>query len=152
MKVANDSRITTLALRRAFVSLLFSALFVVPATKGFVAPRGVISHGQLAASGRDSMLKDKRANAPLFACTWTGSVNTNWSTAGNWSSCNSIVPQAGDTVSIGGAANQPTLAATAPASGNLSSVTINSSGTLTVATGGTLNTSVNLSLNGGTLS
>src|SRR2546426_3705880 len=101
---------------------------------------------------RDSLSEGKRSNAPLFGCTWTGSVNTDWSTAGNWSGCNSTVPQAGDTVGIGGAANQPTLTATAPASGNLSSVTINSSGTLTVATGGSLNTSVDLSLNGGTLS
>src|SRR2546422_9565777 len=100
----------------------------------------------------DSLYDGKRSNAPLFGCTWTGSVNTDWSTAGNWSGCNSTVPQAGDTVSIGGAANQPTLAATAPASGNLSAVTINSGGIFTVATRGTLNTSVNLSLNGGTLS
>src|SRR5947209_3490014 len=73
---------------------------------------------------RDSLSEGKGSNAPLFTCTWTGSVNTDWSTAGNWSGCNSTVPQAGDTVSIGGAANQPTLAATAPSSGNLGTVAI----------------------------
>jgi Carboxypeptidase regulatory-like domain len=93
-------------------------------------------------------LRGKRPNGPLFTCTWTGSVNTDWSTAGNWSGCNSTVPQAGDTVTIGGAANQPTLAATAPGSGNLSSVTINSGGTLTVTGGGTLNTNADFALNG----
>src|SRR5438876_1017956 len=100
----------------------------------------------------DSLYDGKRSNAPLFGCTWTGSVNTDWSTAGNWSGCNSTVPQAGDTVSIGGAANQPTLSATAPSAGTLSTVTVSSGGTLTVTGGGTLNTSADFSLNGGTLS
>ena len=101
---------------------------------------------------RDSLSAGKLSNAPLFTCTWTGSVNTDWSTAGNWSGCNSTVPQAGDTVSIGGAANQPTLSATAPSAGTLSTVTVSSGGTLTVTGGGTLNTSADFSLNGGTLS
>ncbi len=38
--------------------------------------------------------------APAFAvannCTWTGSSSDNFNTAGNWTSCNSTVPQAGD--------------------------------------------------------
>jgi hypothetical protein len=46
------------------------------------------------------------------APTWTGSVNTDWSNPGNWSS--GTVPTVSDSVVIPAAANQPTL--TAPVS------------------------------------
>jgi fibronectin-binding autotransporter adhesin len=35
------------------------------------------------------------AAAP-YTCTWTGATNDNFSTAGNWSGCNSAAPQPGD--------------------------------------------------------
>ena len=35
------------------------------------------------------------AAAP-YTCTWTGATNNNFSTAGNWSGCNSAAPQPGD--------------------------------------------------------
>jgi hypothetical protein len=65
--------------------------------------------------------------------TWTGAVSTDWFTAGNWSS--SVVPLAGDNVTISGSAvNEPTI---------LSSVTVRSldvatGAMLTVANGATL--------------
>lgn len=31
-----------------------------------------------------------------YTCTWTGATNSNFSTAGNWSGCNSAAPQPGD--------------------------------------------------------
>jgi len=40
------------------------------------------------------------ASATPFTCVWTGATDTHFNTAGNWSSCNSTVPQNGDTISF----------------------------------------------------
>jgi hypothetical protein len=45
-------------------------------------------------------------------CTWTGAVNTDWATSGNWSSCSNAhgnIPNGNDKVIIPIAANQPTV-------------------------------------------
>ncbi len=33
-----------------------------------------------------------QAASTVYTCTWNGSVNTDWTTAGNWSNCNSTYP------------------------------------------------------------
>jgi hypothetical protein len=38
------------------------------------------------------------AHAAAHDCTWTGAVNTNWSTVGNWSGCGGIAPIVIDSV------------------------------------------------------
>ena len=39
---------------------------------------------------------------PVYAdsCVWDGDVNSDWDTAGNWTSCGSGTPGSGDTVTI----------------------------------------------------
>src|ERR1044072_1180634 len=97
------------------------------------------------------------ADAFAATCSWTGAVNTDWATAGNWSACQpggagNLQPAANDTVTIGAATNQPTLSTAAIGAGNISTITINSGGTLTVTTNGSLPTNGLLTINsGGTL-
>jgi len=62
--------------------------------------------------------------------TWTGTTNTDWNTANNWS--NGVVPTSTISVTIPNVTNQPTISAsTAAACLNL---TINSGATLTIGT------------------
>lgn len=97
----------------------------------------------------DYAYKTPPPNATLATCTWTGSTSTDWSDPGNWSNCNSSQPQAGDTVIVPTAANQPTITTTAPTTGAVSTITVNSGGKLTVATGGALNTNSGPVINAG---
>jgi len=39
------------------------------------------------------------------ACVWTGAVNSNWDTAGNWTSCGGVAPAADDTVTFNSSYN-----------------------------------------------
>lgn len=71
------------------------------------------------------------AHALASTCTWTGTAGDNkFSTATNWSGCNSVAPQAGDILSFG--------ALTPPANSNASTVTLTND--LTVALGGVIST------------
>ncbi len=73
--------------------------------------------------------------------TWTGSVSTDWNTAGNWDL--GTVPSTTDTVVIPSTANQPTLAAAT----TIVSLTINSGATLSTGNNALTITS-NFTLNG----
>src|SRR3972149_2646751 len=42
-------------------------------------------------------------------CTWTGTVDTDWANAGNWSGCGSVTPTLTDYVVINTTANQPII-------------------------------------------
>jgi len=64
--------------------------------------------------------------------TWTGSISTNWNTAGNWSAG---IPDAGDDVTIPNVTNDPVISA---AGALAKSVTVQSGGLLTLTAGGTL--------------
>jgi len=78
------------------------------------------------------------------SCVWTGSVSTAWAEAGNWSSCNDRAPLPIDSVTIGVAANQPSITAAT----TIASLTINNSGVLTL-NGGSLTVSGVINLAGG---
>ncbi len=75
--------------------------------------------------------------------TWTGLTSTDWATASNWS--NSVLPDALSSVTIpSGTPNAPTINSTV----SVKKITVNSSATLTVTTGGTLSISDSLTVNG----
>jgi CSLREA domain-containing protein len=89
------------------------------------------------------------APVPFAACTWTGITSTDWATGTNWSGCTGGgTPQSGDTVSIGVAANQPTVSS---AFGSVGAITISSGGTLTIASGGSLSSTATMAVSGGNL-
>lgn len=67
--------------------------------------------------------------------TWTGTTNTDWNTASNWSP--SGVPTLGDIIVINNATNDPVISSGTTANGL--QITINTSGSLTVNSGGSLN-------------
>ncbi len=79
--------------------------------------------------------------SPTFTCSWTGTTNTTWITASNWSNCNNAAPQSTDTATINTAANQPTTTADVTIAG----LTLNSGTTLTI---GNNTTSRNFIVNG----
>ncbi len=83
--------------------------------------------------------------AAAFACQWTGATSTDWATASNWSSCNGTTPQSGDTVAIPSGGNQPVVGS--GTSTGVSTVTVNTGASLTVASSGTL--TLNSGLTGG---
>jgi len=80
-----------------------------------------------------------------FLCVWTGAVDNTWNTAGNWTGCNGVVPQAGDTVSISKVISKPSPVL----NGNLTitRLDINPTGSLIVVGGATL-TANTVNLNG----
>ncbi len=71
--------------------------------------------------------------------TWTGAVNSDWMTAGNWSS--TMVPTGANDVIIPNVTNDPVISNGQMASSN--SVVVQANGSLTVQSGGTLNTTTN---------
>lgn len=82
----------------------------------------------------------------VFSQTWTGSVNSDWNTAGNWSG--GSVPGTGATVSIPNTTNKPILNV-AKSIGNLTIGNWGSATTLTIISGGALSVTGNFSMNGG---
>jgi hypothetical protein len=76
--------------------------------------------------------------------TWDGSESTAWTTANNWSA--GVVPTAGRSPLIVNASNAPQITTTV----SLKDLTINSGGSLTIASDGSLNINGTLT-NGGTL-
>ncbi|WP_334181185.1 DUF6701 domain-containing protein [Methylobacter sp.] len=80
----------------------------------------------------------------------TSLATGNWNTAATWTNCHGGVPLTGDTVTII-SSHTVTLNTTAPATGSLSSLTINTGGTLTASAANTLTLGGNLT-NNGTLS
>jgi len=86
---------------------------------------------------------------PVFAatCVWTGAVNTDWATTGNWSSCQGdgdAPPAAGDTVTIPNVTNKPIIASAVSVAG----IVIDTGASLTIGSGGSLTLSGNLVNNG----
>ncbi len=80
-------------------------------------------------------------------CLWNGSSNTDWATAANWTTCNGIIPQPADSVTIPtGLLNYPTIATSVTILG----VQINSGASVTVGTGGSLDV-VSILINSGGL-
>jgi autotransporter-associated beta strand protein len=77
------------------------------------------------------------------AQTWDGQTSTSWTTGTNWNT--DVVPGAGDTVAVdnGALANQPTVSTNE----TVAQVVV-SAGTLTIASGGTINAPVATSLTG----
>ncbi|MGZ4989999.1 MAG: beta strand repeat-containing protein, partial [Methylobacter sp.] len=80
----------------------------------------------------------------------TSLATGNWSATSTWTQCRSGIPLAGDTVTIA-SGHTVTVNTTAPATGSLGSLTINSGGTLTASVANTLTLGGNLT-NNGTLS
>ena len=80
-----------------------------------------------------------------FICVWTGAVDNTWNTAGNWTGCNGVVPQAEDTVSISKVISKPSPVL----NGNwiITRLDINPTGSLIVVGGATL-TANTVNLNG----
>ncbi|MCB2377235.1 DUF4394 domain-containing protein [Hymenobacter sp. BT635] len=76
--------------------------------------------------------------------TWTGAVDTNWSTAGNWSPAR--VPTAADDVTIPNTANDPVLTGAQFAN----NVTLGSGAQFTIAANSVLSLNGNFTNNGGT--
>src|SRR5260370_22903778 len=80
--------------------------------------------------------------------TWTGSVSTDWNTAGNWSPPG--VPASADDVVIGTTANSPTLSVSGT---TVNSMTISGTDTLTldpvISPGLTVTNGITLSSTGG---
>jgi len=68
------------------------------------------------------------------ACEWTGNTDTDWDTAGNWTSCNSSTPGSSDTVTIPNVTSDPILGSNTTIAG----LTINSGAQLTINSGFTL--------------
>lgn len=60
------------------------------------------------------------AHAVAANCTWTGASSNNFNTAGNWSSCNSTVPQTGDNLVF----NVSSLSANTTLTNNISSLSV----------------------------
>jgi hypothetical protein len=75
---------------------------------------------------------------------WTGAVNTDWATAGNWAI--GVVPTASTDVVISNVPVKPTISASTTAVAN--NITIEASSSLIIAAGGTLTTEGNITQNG----
>lgn len=60
------------------------------------------------------------AHAVAANCTWTGASSNNFNTAGNWSSCNSTVPQTGDNLVF----NVSSLSANTTLTNNITSLSV----------------------------
>ncbi|MBN1934093.1 MAG: hypothetical protein JW934_05490 [Anaerolineae bacterium] len=68
-------------------------------------------------------------------CTWTGAVDTDWARAANWSGCSGNVPGGTDTAIVPWVmSNDPILSTNT----TVGSLTVQSSGELTIASGGAL--------------
>jgi hypothetical protein len=87
---------------------------------------------------------------PAYAlnCTWTGTTNTAWATASNWSGCGGGVPGAADDITIPNVTNDPVISA---ANVTVASISINNGGILTVnsTTDRTITVSGNVIINAG---
>ncbi len=103
--------------------------------------------------------------SPAYAatCQWTGAVDSDWATVGNWSSClgagSNEPPGSLDTATIPSVANLPTIATTTSAT--VSGLTINTGSTVTVygtlalgnlGSGGNLDVNGTLNWTSGTMS
>src|ERR1700674_115012 len=85
-------------------------------------------------------------SASQAACTWTGTLTTDWATPGNWSGVGCVTPAPADTVTIPSPpVNQPTIST---AAGSVGAISINSGATLTVASGGSITTTASSTVNG----
>ncbi len=67
-------------------------------------------------------------------CIWSGGISSDWGTANNWTNCGGAVPGSGDDVTIGDVSTAPVLNTTA----SVTSLIINSKGSLTIGSGATL--------------
>jgi autotransporter-associated beta strand protein len=63
----------------------------------FRKAKNILAGVILAATPLFTLLMPGIAHAATFTCTWTGAVDNNFSTAGNWSGCNGTSPQLADT-------------------------------------------------------
>ena len=93
----------------------------------------VLTLAGLAAAGS---LGTNKAIVIVATRVWTGAVSTNWSVGGNWSG--GTVPTSGETATIPNVATQPTIVS---AAGTIAALVINTGATLTVGNGGTLTVS-----------
>ncbi|MEI7792050.1 MAG: DUF2341 domain-containing protein [Candidatus Berkelbacteria bacterium] len=76
-------------------------------------------------------------------CRWTGSVgNADWMTAGNWTSCASLVPQSGDSITFDSSGTQVVNLNSSTSIANLT-IANTFAGTITVGGGYTLTVSTN---------
>jgi hypothetical protein len=81
---------------------------------------------------------------PAVVSIWTGAINTDWATVGNWN-LNSV-PTVASILVIPNVTNQPTISAGTAAVAN--NITIDASATLTLDGGGSLTVNGNLTQNG----
>ena len=49
------------------------------------------------------------AHAVAYTCVWTGATDLKFSTTTNWTGCNGVAPQPGDTIAFGQASNSTTI-------------------------------------------
>jgi len=80
--------------------------------------------------------------------TWTGAINTDWNTAGNWSA--DVVPTSGYNVTIPNVTNDPIVNQIMGSPATCHNLTINNSGSLTINAGKAITVSGNIT-NDGTL-
>jgi len=102
----------------------------IPAT----ATLGTLYRIEIKSSGAIVLTSPKNINnLTVTANNWTGGISTDWNTPSNW--CSGTVPVSGSSVAIPGAlSNYPNITATS----YVNNLTINSGGSITVASGGTL--------------
>ena len=80
--------------------------------------------------------------------TWSGSLNSDWATAGNWSTWSiNAVPSNSSTATIPQVSNQPVISSSTAAI--INNLTIQNAAILNIATGATLNASGNITVNPG---
>src|ERR1043165_3555998 len=104
--------------------------------------RPFIVMGILLAAASLMLIKPGRVAQAANTCTWTGATSTDWSTAGNWSSCGGLTPQSADTAIINSATNQPTINTNV----TIAALTLNTGTTLTISSN-TLTINGNIALN-----
>lgn len=69
-------------------------------------------------------------------CTWTGAVNQNWTTAGNWNNCGGVYPDGADAVVFNGSVSN--VSSTMDQAFTVTSFTINNGYTGTISQSGNL--------------
>jgi len=85
-------------------------------------------------------------DAYALTCTWTGSVDTNWSNSGNWTGCGGVIPGSADTVSFSGV----TPSAPVDQVFSITSMSIEDSYTGDITLGANLTLNGDLTISGGT--
>ena len=95
-------------------------------------------------NGADAEVEDYSITVSPTLVSWTGTVNTDWATAGNWDT--GAVPTASTDIIIPNVTFKPTISTGTTAVAN--NITIEASSSLIIAAGGTLTSEGNITQNG----